>query len=85
MLTFHQGEERPCPATLEALAAWLRHVRGDLRPVDDPLADGPASLCATEGRHGIARARFGAGGLFAQDWQASQETLEDLERRLREE
>jgi len=82
VLAFHQREGRQCPATLNALAAWLRHVRGDLRPVDDPLAGKLADLWASEGSHGIARALFGEGGLFAQDWQASEDALGILETKL---
>ena len=81
-LAFHQREGRQCPAILDALAAWLRHVRGDVRPVDDPLAGKLAALWAHEGAHGIAHALFAEGGLFAQDWQANEEALAALERRL---
>jgi fructuronate reductase len=82
VLAFHQREGRQCPATLDALAAWLRHVRGDVRPVDDPLAGKLAALWASEGSHGVARALFGDGGLFAQDWYASDDALEILETKL---
>lgn len=84
VLAFHQREGRQCPAILEALTAWLRHVRGDVRAVDDPLATRLAALWASEGHRGVAPALFGAGGLFAQDWQASEEALGMLERRLGE-
>jgi fructuronate reductase len=72
------------PAILDALAAWLRHVRGDARPVDDPMAEKLAALWVSEGRHGIAHALFGEVGLFSLDWQASEEALEYLKRRLGE-
>lgn len=84
VLAVHQREGRQCPAILDALAAWLRHVRGDARPVDDPLASRLAALWAQEGAHGIASALFGEGGLFAQDWHASEDALAALEQRLGE-
>lgn len=37
-LAVHAARDERCPAILAALGAWLRHVRGDQRPVDDPLA-----------------------------------------------
>jgi fructuronate reductase len=81
-LAFHQQRGTPCPAILEALAAWLRHVRGDLRAVDDPLADRLAALWAEAGADGIAAALFGARGLFAASWQADEATLEELNAKL---
>ena len=82
VLAFHQREGRQCPATLDALAAWLRHIRGDVRSVDDPLAGKRAALWASEGRSGSARALFGEGGLFAQEWHANEEALGILETEL---
>jgi len=74
-LAFHQGR---CPAILEALAAWLRHVRGDVRPVDDPMAAQLASLWAEAGSGKIAVALFGPQGLFARYWTADDATLAEL-------
>lgn len=74
-LAAHRGD---CPAILEALAAWMRHVRGDVRPVDDPLADTLARLWAENGAPGIAAALFGEHGLFAHHWRADPRTLEKL-------
>jgi fructuronate reductase len=54
-----------CPAILTALAAWLRHVRGDARAVDDPKANELAALWRREGREGIVPAVLGPGGLLA--------------------
>ncbi|MBO9519864.1 MAG: mannitol dehydrogenase family protein [Porphyrobacter sp.] len=81
-LAYHQRRGSPCPALIEALAAWLKHVRGDRRPVDDPMAVQLANLWATEGSGGIAAAMFGPQGLFAQTWQADEATLTRLTRRL---
>ena len=38
-LAFHQRQDRQCPAILAAMAAWLRHIRGDNGPVVDPMAE----------------------------------------------
>ena len=54
-----------CPSILAGLAAWLRHARGDARPVDDPRAAQLAGLWRSEGRAGIAAAVFGPRGLLA--------------------
>ena len=81
-LAFHQRDRRPCPALLAALAAWLRHVRGDIRPVDDPLAGRLAALWAEAGSHGIATALFGTRGLFAASWLADEAALAELTARL---
>ena len=74
-LAAHRGD---CPAILEALAAWMRHVRGDARPVDDPLADTLARLWAENGAPGIAAALFGERGLFAHHWRADPRILDKL-------
>ena len=55
---------RDCPAILTALSAWLRHVRGDARPVDDPRAGMLADAWRKEGATGIAAAVLGPGGLL---------------------
>ena len=81
-LAFHQRRGARCPAILEALAAWLRHVRGDVRPVDDPLAERLAARWAEAGASGIAGALFGAQGLFAASWQADDEALTALTAQL---
>lgn len=81
-LAINQRAGRECPATLAALAAWCRHVRGDARPVDDPQADRLAALWQGHGSAGIAAALFGEGGRFAATWTASPEALASLSHRL---
>jgi fructuronate reductase len=81
-LAYHQRQGVRCPAILEALAAWLRHVRGDARPVDDPLAGQLAELWAKAGASGIAGALFGPQGLFALTWQADDTALAELTAKL---
>lgn len=81
-LAVHQRNGQSCPALIEALAAWLRHIRGDARPVDDPRAEELAALWRDEGADGIAVALFGPQGLFASSWQADEEALTALTGRL---
>ena len=81
-LSFHQRRGAACPAILAALAAWLRHVRGDAREVDDPLAARLAELWRTEGSAGIVPALFGNNGLFAAHWTADAAARERLRREL---
>ncbi|WP_068094537.1 mannitol dehydrogenase family protein [Novosphingobium rosa] len=73
---------RPCPALLTALAAWLRHVQGEARLVEDPRAPELADAWRTHGREGIARAMFGENGLMGSVWQPSDAALESLTARL---
>ena len=81
-LAAHQRRGERCPAILEALAAWLRHVRGDVRPVDDPMAETLAGMWAGAGAGGIAAALFGPQGLFARTWQADDDALAELTAKL---
>jgi fructuronate reductase len=67
-LAFHQKRDRQCPAILAAMAAWLRHIRGDNGHVDDPLAATLKATWEAAGRDGIATALFGIGGPMASDW-----------------
>ncbi|MFZ5702348.1 MULTISPECIES: mannitol dehydrogenase family protein [Pseudomonadota] len=71
-LAVNQAAGRSCPATLQALAAWVRHVRGDVRSVDDPQAQALAQLWQAHGANGIIEALFGSQGLFASTWVASE-------------
>jgi fructuronate reductase len=59
-----------CPAILTGIAHWLRHVRGDSRPVEDPLADELRRSWIEHGKSGIVEAVFGSDGLFRQ-WRPS--------------
>ena len=70
-----------CPAIMHGLAAWLRHICGDARPVDDPAAQELAGLWQQAGRDGIARALFGPQGRYTQ-WRASDAELNDLTNQL---
>ena len=81
-LAINQRAGRECPATLAALAAWCRHVRGDARPVDDPQAEPLAALWEAHGASGITSALFGPGGLFAATWTASPAARAEIERQL---
>lgn len=76
------ARNRSCPATLRGLAAWLIHVRGDKRRVDDPRADELAALWVSAGRDGIVDALFGDRGLFADVWRPRDEDKDVLMRTL---
>ncbi|MBW6531118.1 mannitol dehydrogenase family protein [Sphingomonas sp. RRHST34] len=83
-LRANAAEGRRCPAILTALAAWLRHVRGNGAPVNDPMAEQLAALWREVGEHGIVAALFGERGLFADHWQADAEDRAALHAGLRE-
>ncbi|MBW8755580.1 MAG: mannitol dehydrogenase family protein [Sphingomonadales bacterium] len=70
-LAWHADRGGQCPAILTALAAWLRHVRGDNGPVDDPWASRLAELWAAAGVSGITQAVFGEAGPLASAWRPS--------------
>jgi fructuronate reductase len=59
-----RAKGRECPSILTALSAWLRHVRGDARPVDDPRAGKLAEAWQEVGAAGIVPAVLGPGGLL---------------------
>nr|WP_166180422.1 mannitol dehydrogenase family protein [Altererythrobacter segetis] len=81
-LAAHQARGELCEATLAALAAWLRHVRGGPL-VDDPLAAELAGAWRENGADEIVPAFFGPPGLIASPWQPSAEERAYLERQLR--
>ncbi|TCP34746.1 mannitol dehydrogenase family protein [Sphingomonas sp. BK235] len=83
-LRANAAEGRRCPAILTALATWLRHVRGDGAPVNDPMAERLAALWREVGEGGVVSAFFGERGLFADHWQADAEDRAALDARLRE-
>jgi fructuronate reductase len=68
-LAHHQRKGRQCPAILTALAAWLRHVRGDNGLVDDPLAGPLLAAWQQAGESGIVDALFGEHGPIASAWR----------------
>jgi fructuronate reductase len=70
-LAFHQKHNRQCPAILAGIAAWIRHVRGDNGPVDDPLAATLKTTWDAAGKHDVVSALFALGGPMASDWVPS--------------
>jgi fructuronate reductase len=72
-LQFHRAHGRACPSILAALAAWLRHVRGDAHAVDDPLAARLAALWRDVGAAGIVDAVFTTGGPLVTAWRPTAE------------
>jgi len=81
-LAFRQQHGRQCPAILTGLAAWLLHVRGDLRPVDDPMAARLASAWREHGESAIVPAIFGAAGPLACVWLPSRDEVDLITRSM---
>lgn len=77
-LAVHQKAGRVCPAILEAIGAWLVHVRGDNGPVDDPMASALASAWAESGTERIVAAVFGRSGLIASDWDPTDDDVNSV-------
>ncbi len=77
-LAMQQQRRRQCPVILRAIAAWLRHVRGDRRPVDDEMAPQLADAWQQAGRGGIVAAMFGTGGLLASAWTPTATDTADI-------
>ena len=70
-LAAQQSAGETCEAILTALGAWLRHVRGDNGPVDDPMAAQLQSAWDRAGDEGIVAALFDEGGLLSSEWRPS--------------
>lgn len=70
-LAFHGAAGRACESILIAMAAWLLHVRGDLRRVEDPMADALAAAWQQAGEGQIVSALFGARGVVSPVWTPS--------------
>ena len=68
-LAANQRLGRTCPAILAGLTAWLRHIRGDNGPVDDPLAVTMRAAWEQAGAGSIVEAMFGSTGLIASPWR----------------
>jgi len=70
-LAWHARRGQSCVAILAGIAHWLKHVRGDERKVEDPMADSLRKAWHVNGKDGIVSAMFGPDGLIASDWQPS--------------
>ena len=82
-LAINRARGLTCPATLRALAAWVRFVRGDAGRVDDPMAAELAALWQLAGADGIVDALFGTGGLLTPRWAADDASLAMLRQFVR--
>lgn len=67
-LAAHSADGQRAPAILAALGAWLRHVRGDQRPVDDPLAARLAQAWDGGSARAAALDLLGEGGPLGGIW-----------------
>ncbi|MGN6356209.1 MAG: mannitol dehydrogenase family protein [Novosphingobium sp.] len=74
-LAVHAAKNEPCPAILAALGAWLRHVRGDQRPVDDPLAVRLAQAWESGSARAAALDLLGEGGPLGGIWSPNENDL----------
>ncbi len=74
-LAYHQRRGQQCPALLNALAAWIMHVRGDVHVVDDPMRDVLGKLWLEAGKGGVAHALFGHNGPFTAYWQGGDDDM----------
>ena len=67
-LSAQRARGRRCLQILAALAAWLRHLRGDGHPVDDPLAEELRQAVAGQDIAEAAQAVLGPRGLLGETW-----------------
>lgn len=74
-LAAQQARGERCPAILAALGAWLRHLRGDGAPVDDPRTGELGAVVRATGLRQAASAIFGAQGLMASGWRPDEADL----------
>lgn len=81
-LADRQEQGKASPALLQALAAWIVHVRGDNPHVSDPRAEQLAALWRTAGAEGIVAALFDAGGPMASTWAPTAEDRAALDRHI---
>ena len=84
VLAERQAQGLASPAIMRGLASWLRHVRGDVRAVDDPLASHLAAAWQLADTAAAIRAILGKGGLVASPWQPSDAEVEYLQEALGE-
>lgn len=87
-LAANQRAGRRCRAILAAVAAWLRHVRGDNAArwgdVNDPRADELRSAWEVHGADGIVQALFGNGGMIDSEWLPDAQDVDLISRSLSE-
>jgi len=81
-LADRQAQGKASPAILQAVAAWIVHVRGDTPQVSDPRAEPLAALWRTAGAEGIVAALFDVGGPMASPWAPTPEDRAALDRHI---
>lgn len=88
-LEANRRQGRDCPAIMAALAAWLRHIRGDnasrTGAVADPRAGEFEALWAKHAADDVVHALFGSSGLMGEHWFPTPVQLDGLARLVSEE
>ncbi|MEO5707901.1 MAG: mannitol dehydrogenase family protein [Alteraurantiacibacter sp.] len=80
VLSERQSEGVASPAIMRGLASWLRHVRGGLGPVNDPLAAQLAAAWQQGGPEQAIRRIVGLGGLLGSIWQPTDDDVVQLQK-----
>lgn len=81
-LAQRQRQGLASPAIMAGLISWLRHVRGDMRPVDDPLADQLAAAWTLTNPADVIHAILGEGGLVPSPWRPTPDDLRTMTAQL---
>nr|WP_237438121.1 mannitol dehydrogenase family protein [Alteraurantiacibacter buctensis] len=84
VLAERQAQGLSSTAIMRGLAAWLRHVRGDNGPVDDPLAADLEAASQQPDTAAMIRAIVGPGGLVGSPWHPSDDEIAQLQTALGE-
>lgn len=82
-LASNQQRGDSCDAILTGIAHWLNHVSGDVRTVDDPLAETLREVWQQSGQDGVVRAMFGHGGPMKSTWRPSADDIAAIDQQLR--
>ncbi len=77
-LAWHAEGETQCPSILRALACWMKHIRGDNGPVDDPMAKVFAGIWENADIAHVADRLFGAAGVYSDYWIASDNDIAEI-------
>ena len=82
-LAINQQRGHSCEAILTGIAHWLHHVSGDVRKVDDPLAETLQDTWQQAGQQGVVCAMFGEDGPMKSAWRPSADDIAAIDNILR--